>query len=107
MLLPIQYTWRYLIPIFTLLLWMSCAQDKSEATKKEAPKAATNASMGIGTDTLPTERQLQRYTAALESLERFKQEQKEPMTPEMKQQLEEKIKAFTNKRDSLKAIIAN
>ncbi len=107
MLLPIKNSWRYFMPLIAIFLWMSCGQDKSESSKKETPKAATQTSMGVGTDTLPTDRQLQRYTAALESLERFRTEQKETMTPEIKKELEDKIQAFTNKRDSLKAIIAN
>lgn len=101
----LQNLYRYLLPLFMVCLWISCSQDKDESVKKEKPKRSANASLGIGTDTLPTERQLQRYTAALESLERFQQEQKNPMTPEMKQELEEKFKAFKHKIDSLQSLI--
>lgn len=96
----------FIVTVFcTALMLFSCASDtkKKEEVKQETKKEQTlrPISLGGGTDTLPAERQIQRYQAALESLERFEKEQGATISPEVKRELEFKIKDAKAKIDSL------
>ena len=104
MLFSTQNSWRYLIPLFAVFLWVACAQDKPGAAKDEVAPTKKEYTLGAGTKDLPIETQLQRYNAGLESMERYQSENAGKMTPEIEQELKDKIESARHKIDSLTKI---
>lgn len=93
--------------LISAMLLVACAQDKPKAAKEEAanPEAKKEYTLGADTKTLPVETQLQRYNAGLESMERYRTENAGKMTPEIEQELKDKIESAKLKIDSLTKIM--
>lgn len=88
------------------MLFMACNQNNPKTANEETttPQSKSEFSLGADTKSLPVETQLQRYNAGLESMERYQTENAGKMTPEIEQELKDKIESARHKIDSLTKI---
>ncbi|OWY19617.1 hypothetical protein B6N25_13765 [Sphingobacteriales bacterium TSM_CSS] len=89
------------------MLFMACNQNNPKTANEETTtqQSKSEFSLGDNTNNLPVEAQLQRYNAGLESMERYLNENAGKMTPQIEQELKDKIESARKKIDSLTNII--